>query len=70
MLLIGRDGPLPIDRLDLQLQVNQQTLFKNSYRVPEEASLPTTYAVVSNGDPTASVTITVSGLVSAIIWSN
>jgi fibro-slime domain-containing protein len=59
MLAIGRDGPLPINRLDVEVTFRDQTLRRTTYRLPEEATLPTTLAIASNGDATASVTITV-----------
>jgi hypothetical protein len=61
MLMIGRDGPLPIDRLELQVVSKGRTLLKNTYRVPDETVLPTTLAIASNGDPRASVDIAVTG---------
>jgi hypothetical protein len=61
LLLVSRDGPLPLDRLDLTISSAGEVLHRTSYRVPQEASLPTTFGITSNGNPTASVTITVTG---------
>lgn len=61
MLAIGQDGPLPLDRLDIEVEYAGKTLRRSSFRVPEEAALPTTLAISSNGDPTASVKIVVVG---------
>jgi hypothetical protein len=61
LLLVARDGPLALDRLDFSIESGGRVLHQTKYRVPEEASLPTTFGIVSNGNPTASVTITVTG---------
>lgn len=61
MLAITSDGPLPIDRLELRVSSKDRVLRSTSYRVPEEAALPTTLAIATNGDATASVNITVVG---------
>ncbi len=61
MLVVRRDGPLPIDRLDLRVTSKGSTLRDRSYRVPEEADLPTTLAIASNGDNTASVELAITG---------
>lgn len=61
MLAITSDGPLPIDRLELRVSSKDRLLRSSSYRVPEEATLPTTLAIATNGDSTASVDITVVG---------
>lgn len=61
LLLVSRDGPLPLDRVDFTITSGDRVLHEASYRVPEEAALPTTFGVTSNGDATASVTITVTG---------
>lgn len=61
MLAITSDGPLPIDRLELRVSSKDRVLRSSSYRVPEEAALPTTLAIATNGDSTASVNITVVG---------
>jgi len=61
LLLVARDGPLPLDRIDFTIKSGDRTLHDTRYRVPEEASLPTTFGITSNGDPTSSVTITVTG---------
>ena len=61
MLVLSSDSAL-IDHLDLEVSGNGKPLLKNTkYRVPEEVSLPTTVAIVSNGDATAQVTIGVTG---------
>jgi hypothetical protein len=61
LLLVSRDGPLPLDRIDFTIKSGDRVLHETRYRVPEEASLPTTFGITSNGNPTASVTITVTG---------
>lgn len=61
MLAIGQDGPLPINRLDIEVEFGGEVLRKSSFRVPEEAQLPTTLAIASNGDATAGVKIAVVG---------
>ncbi|HYQ14644.1 MAG TPA: hypothetical protein VEQ58_02770 [Polyangiaceae bacterium] len=61
MLVVTRDGPLPVDRLDLTISSKGQTLHEQQYRVPEESNLPTTFGITSNGDSTATVKITVVG---------
>ncbi len=59
MLLISSDGPLAIGRLQLEISARGQRLFANDYRIPAEAQLPATVAIVSNGDPTAQTEIAV-----------
>jgi len=61
LMLVSRDGPLPLDRIDFTIKSGERVLHETAYRVPEEASLPTTFGITSNGNPTASVTITVTG---------
>jgi hypothetical protein len=61
MLMIGSDGPLPIDRLQVHVEAQGRTLHNVTYDVPDEAPLPTTLAIVSNGDSTASVNIGITG---------
>src|SRR6187401_896900 len=61
MLAISSDGPLAIDRLDLNVQSAGQVLHDTHYRVPEEAALPTSIAIATNGDERAAVQITVVG---------
>jgi hypothetical protein len=61
MLMVSTDGPLMLDRLEIEVSAKNQNLLSNSYRVPEEVSLPTTAAIVSNGDATAQAQITVIG---------
>jgi Lectin C-type domain len=61
MLAVSSDGPLPINRLEITVLSKGATLRSSSYRVPQEATLPTTLAIATNGDPTASVEITVVG---------
>lgn len=61
MLVITKDGPLPLDRLDIQVVSGEQTLLSQSYRLPEEAELPTTLSIVSNDNPTAAVKLVVVG---------
>lgn len=61
MLIVSKEGSLPIGRLDVAVASKDKVLLTQSYRVPAEAKLPTTIALVSNGSPTAEATITVSG---------
>jgi hypothetical protein len=61
MLAVSSDGPLPIDHLELHVASQGETLHSRNYDVPGDASLPTTIAIASNGDETASVEITVVG---------
>lgn len=61
MLLVSTDGPLAIDHLDISISVTDRSLLANKYRVPEEVALPTSVAIVSNGNPTAQATISVTG---------
>src|SRR3954471_7515761 len=61
MLAIASDGPLPMDRLDLHIESKGRVLHDRHYRVPKEAQLPTTLAIATNDDPTASVSIVVIG---------
>ena len=52
MLAITSDGPLPVERLDLTVESGGKILRDAQYRVPEEATLPTTVAIASNGRDT------------------
>lgn len=61
MLVISSEGSLPIGRLDVDVSSNDKVLLSRSYKVPAEAQLPTTIALVSNGEPTAQATISVTG---------
>jgi hypothetical protein len=61
MLLVSTDGPLAIDRLDIEIASTDHSLLANKYRVPEEVTLPTTVAIFSNGNATAQATISVTG---------
>lgn len=66
MLMVSSDGPLLLDRLQIEVSAQDQSLLSNSYRVPEEVSLPTTAAIVSNGDATAQAKISVIGWSSGV----
>ena len=61
ILIISKEGTLPVGRLDVSVGAKDRTLLSNSYKVPDEAQLPTTIALVSNGDATAQATITIIG---------
>ncbi|HYQ01355.1 MAG TPA: SUMF1/EgtB/PvdO family nonheme iron enzyme [Polyangiaceae bacterium] len=61
MLVVSREGSLPIGRLDVSVTAKGVVVLARSYRVPEEAQLPTTIALVSNGDPTAQATLSITG---------
>lgn len=64
MLAIDVDDALSLDGLDLTVESGGKLLKNQHYRVPDEASLPTSIAIASNGDPHATVQITVVG------WNN
>jgi hypothetical protein len=61
MLAVTSDGPLPIDLLEVRVESKDELLHDVDYHVPREAQLPTTLAIATNGDPRASVKITVVG---------
>ncbi|MEI9948033.1 MAG: hypothetical protein WDO74_03400 [Pseudomonadota bacterium] len=61
MLIVSSDGPLALDRLEIEIGTNDKSLLSNKYRVPQEVSLPTTVAIVSNGDAAALAKISVTG---------
>lgn len=61
MLVVTEDGPLALDRLHVEVAARGTVLKSGDYRLPTEAALPTTLAVASNGDPTATVAITIAG---------
>jgi len=60
MLEITTDGSA-IDRVDIEIGVSSKKLLDNNYSVPSEAELPTTVAIVSNGDAETVVQIAVIG---------
>ncbi|HEX7601322.1 MAG TPA: hypothetical protein VF316_06940, partial [Polyangiaceae bacterium] len=62
-LEIINDGSLAVDVLHVGVETtgaNPRVLLSRDYKVPAEATLPTTLGIASNGDPTATVSITVS----------
>lgn len=61
MLILGEDGPLALDRMHITVAADGAVLHDVDYRIPAEASLPTTLAVASNGRAGARVTVSVSG---------
>ena len=63
MVIVSQEGPLSIKRVDVSVSQPSTSvpLLSRSYKVPQEAKLPTTIAVVSNGDPTAQATISITG---------
>lgn len=61
MLVVSRDGPLALGRLGIEVRSKGVSLLSNKYRVPEEVQLPTTVAIVSNGDATQRAEISVTG---------
>ena len=61
MLMLSQDGSLDIDKLQIDISSGATTLSHSSYRVPEEATLPTTFAIVSNGKEQGTATISVVG---------
>lgn len=60
MIVVSQDGPVDVARLDVNVQARGKTLLDNNYRVPQEAELPTTIAVVSNQDETSQATVRIS----------
>src|SRR6188768_2609514 len=61
MMVLSQDGTLKIDRLDVLVSFEGKSLLNRSYKLPQEAQLPSTIALVSNGDATTTATITISG---------
>lgn len=61
MLIVAEDGPLSLDRLEIEIAANGQSLRKSDYRLPAEVTLPTTLAIASNGNPAAAAQISVVG---------
>lgn len=61
MLMLSQDGSLPIDKLEIGIVSGNTTIARNTYRVPEEAELPATLAIVSNGKEQGRAVITVVG---------
>jgi formylglycine-generating enzyme len=61
MLIVSSDDATKIGRLDVEVDENGGPLLSGSYRVPEEAQLPTTIGIVSNGNPTAQIKLTITG---------
>lgn len=66
MLIVVEDGPLALDRLHIEVASRGAVLKSGDYRLPSEATLPTTLAIASNGDPTTTVAITVAGYRGAV----
>lgn len=60
MLIISQEGALPIGRLDVAVSSPDGPLFNHTYKVSEEATLPATVAIVSNGSATAQATISIT----------
>jgi hypothetical protein len=60
MLVISQDGPLALDRLEVRVESSGKTLLAGEYRVPDETELPTSLALVSNGDETAQAIVSVT----------
>ncbi len=60
VLVIKQDGSLDLNRLHVDVQSAGQTILDESYRVPQDAELPTTIGIVSNGNDRASVDIAVA----------
>jgi formylglycine-generating enzyme len=65
MIEMSTDGTLQPDLLSIDVtSLDGSMTYRNaSYKLPAEASLPTSVAIASNGDPTASVAI------SASVWA-
>jgi hypothetical protein len=61
MLIVSKEGSLPVGRLDIDIQSQKGVLLSHSYKVPEEADLPTSIALVSNGDATLQAIVAVTG---------
>ncbi len=62
MVVMNTDGSLDPDALEIEVTSpdGTKTYREATYQIPKEAVFPTSVAVASNGDPTASVAITVS----------
>lgn len=65
MIVMSTDGTLQPDLLSIDItSLDGSMAYRDaSYKIPAEASLPTSVAIASNGDPTASVAI------SASVWA-
>ncbi len=61
LLVIAEDQALGLDRIRVEIASKGVALKQSEYRLPAEAQLPTSLAIASNGDPSASVQITVIG---------
>ena len=61
MLIVQRDGPLAVGELEIKVESKDKTLLSNVYRVPQEAQIPTTVAIVPRGQETGQAIITVVG---------
>ncbi len=61
MVIVSEDAPLGLDRLRLEVSSGANVLRRDELLVPEQVTLPTTLGIASNGDPTASVHVSVSG---------
>jgi hypothetical protein len=64
MLVVTQDGSLDLDALRLRVESGERILLDSGdegYRIPGEVTLPATLGIVSNGQPDATVGITVSG---------
>ncbi len=61
MVIVTEDGPLGLDRLRVEISAGATTLKASDLRLPDEATLPTTLGIASNGDPAATVRVSVSG---------
>ncbi len=59
MVVFKTDGSISPDWIDISINTISGEVLRNyPRRIPEECTLPTSIAIVSNGDPTASVAIT------------
>ncbi|MEI9951043.1 MAG: hypothetical protein WDO74_19220 [Pseudomonadota bacterium] len=61
MLLLSEEDGLDIDKLQIDIYSGESTIAHNTYRVPAEAQLPTTVAIVSNGKDRGTAIISVVG---------
>jgi hypothetical protein len=61
MLMLSQEDGLGIDKLQIDIRSGDATIAHYVYRVPEEAQLPTTLAIVSNGKEQGTATISVVG---------
>jgi len=57
MVIVTSDDPEALSYVEIDVEQDGTRRFHNEYHVPDELELPTTIAVVSNGQPTTQVTL-------------